>query len=804
MNSSWSSVIKISIAICAMFLPGQVRSTDPPAQWMSGKFGMGLRVGAGDYIERRQTNGNNWGLDWTKLVDQFTEVGASWVIINLSEGAYGTTWMAYHPVLYEINTPPDPSCTPFAGSLTNGWDGNCYTAPTPTNTTDYFKQMTDAFHAVNIKVIVYVASQGPAMFKAGSSQAFDVKYRTFPIRPSCIATAPKNGPFPCFADPDSCCSPTMGNWIKYVKDLNGGTIDYPKLHLAFADVIIDYYAEKYKNDIDGWWFDHASEANNCGSGSTCRNDFIDKTAVRNAIRAHQPNVPIAFNTCSNAQKSPLQICAAGFEDFTAGHPKPLGGGSPTLPFESGNYPMVTSVEGTPDGFFDSSGWKSLGHVFMPTGSAWNGPTIPNVWTTPYPYTPVTYNYLDTTWGDGVTNADNWNPDAEDWFTRVLAGQGAWTWNLPRQSNSPQTFFLLHPNHLELVKEAASSLIPSNTPAPTTSPPITSPPTTSTISSTVSPTSLIERWKIGSPSIITNEDSDLNGVLQITNSIGKAVGAGNVQVQLFDYECLTTKNMKGSVVSIETSAYATNNYTYNISVNQALIGQNVGGFVSFIDDGSNSGSSKGEIRFCTRVSTHEGSIHVAYLDLNVKLSFDLTQNSFSMSDLNIDENDPNSFVTDVNSSFDIVACQCNNDYQCYDSISAPNPTIQQNENIVICLYPISSENDANFVRISNFNILFSAPGVTYNPVSFGQSTWISDAVSNVSEQDGTNRIKITAPVVAAFFIQDHQSIDVSGNAFLEFFSGKSEQSNFADFGITVSLEDGNIERGCFSKLMTRFF
>lgn len=39
-----------------------------------------------------------------------TDVGASWVIINLSEGAYGSTWMAHHPVLHEINLKPDPAC----------------------------------------------------------------------------------------------------------------------------------------------------------------------------------------------------------------------------------------------------------------------------------------------------------------------------------------------------------------------------------------------------------------------------------------------------------------------------------------------------------------------------------------------------------------------------------------------------------------------------------------------------------------------------------------------------------------------
>ena len=797
--------VVLTIAIWNVHLFGEVQSTDPPAQWMSGKFGMGFRIGAGDYIERRQTNGNDWGLDWSQLVAQFTEVGASWVIVNLSEGAYGTTWMAYHPVLYDINTPPDASCVPYLGSP-NGWDGQCQTAPTPSNTTDYFKEMTDAFHAANIKVIAYVASQGPAMFKAGSGQAFDVKFRSTPLRPTCTATSPNNGPSPCFANPDNCCSPSMGNWIKYVKNLNGDTIDYPKLHTAFADVIIDYYAEKYKNDIDGWWFDHAQEASNCGAGSTCRKDFIDKTAVRNAIRTHQPNVPIAFNTCSNAQKSPLQICATGFEDFTAGHPKPLGGGNPTLPFESGNYPMVTSVEGTPDGFFDSSGWKSLGHVFMPTGSAWNGPTIPNVWTTPYPYT-TAYNANDPNWSVGVTNSNGWNPDAEDWFTRVLARQGAWTWNLPRYSNSPNTYFLLHPNHLEIVKEAVSSLVVSpTTQAPTlaqtsspTSSPTPSPTPSSPTSSSSAPTSIIQTWFVGSSSLTTDPANIFDSSLQILNPIGNSIQPGNVQVQLFDYGCQVPKNSTGLVVSLQPSSYVANNFSYSVFVNKTLIGQNIGGFVNFIDDGNNSASSKGEISFCTRVSAYHLGVHVSYHQLDLKLLFDLTENSFILSTVNIEQNDPSAFSTDVTSSFGVMACQCNDDYQCYSTIPAPNPTINQNENLVMCIYPTSTSNDASSVQISNFNVGLSAPGVTYDPVAFGPSGWIVDALSIVSLQSGTETIKISAPVVASFFIQNHQSIDVSGNAFLEYKSGKNDDLAFTPFQMEVSLAR-NMEIGCFATIL----
>jgi len=59
------------------------------------------------------------------------------------------------------------------------------------------------------------------------------------------------------------------------------------------------------------------------------------------------------------------------------------------------------------------------------------------------------------WGDTVTTKEGWNSNATDWFSRALDADGAWTWNLPRASNDPDTYFLFHSNHLELVKQVTS-------------------------------------------------------------------------------------------------------------------------------------------------------------------------------------------------------------------------------------------------------------------------------------------------------------------------------------------------------------
>jgi hypothetical protein len=64
--------------------------------------------------------------------------------------------------------------------------------------------------------------------------------------------------------------------------------------------------------------------------------------------------------------------------------------------------MVTSVEGTKDGFFYAHGFASLGHCFMPMHERWNS-------------------------GKNIV----WEEDqAVDWMQRVLNAGGAWTWNVP--------------------------------------------------------------------------------------------------------------------------------------------------------------------------------------------------------------------------------------------------------------------------------------------------------------------------------------------------------------------------------------
>lgn len=295
------------------------------------------------------------------------------------------------------------------------------------------------------------------------------------------------------------------------------------------------------------------------------------------------------------------------------------------------------------------------------------------------------------------------------------------------------------------------------------------------------------------------DNAFDGRVKIENEIGQNVGAGNVGVTLFDSGCKTAKPSTGLVVSLTPVAFTTSPHIYYVEVEQSLIG-NATDFVVY----TGNSNSTGTVEFCTRVSTYEGSIEVGYRETEMQLSFDMSMNSFSFSLLNVSiaENSPDVFSTTVDSAFTVGICQCDSNYIC---LSSAQP-INQNDDLVVCLEPEGGSN-SDVVEITNFNLLLEAGTVgtlqyySYNPVQFGTASWSSDLITDVDVQPGTNRIKISTPIVAQFFIQGFTSVDVSGSANLQFVSSKEGRvDHFKFFRMEVGLDMGVAERGCLSNML----
>lgn len=253
-------------------------------------------------------------------------------------------------------------------NLSDAAHGDAYLAPhsvltvinpsaTPNNDRDLFMELAQGFQAAGIKVIAYCATQGPAMLKHGAEKAYD-------------SVDEGGGVFSSVA---------MDNWSNYVLGVYGDT-DIETFKTAYAEVIIGEYAQRYGTLIDGWWFDHA------GLGNI--------PLLHDIVTSHNPNTVISFN---NGQHIPLTNNNPDYENFTSGHPTPI---AQVPASDLANLPMLVSLEGTPDGYFDDASRKSLGHMFMPMQTRWNSGAI--VWTL---------------------------EQAVDWQGRALNAGGAWTWNV---------------------------------------------------------------------------------------------------------------------------------------------------------------------------------------------------------------------------------------------------------------------------------------------------------------------------------------------------------------------------------------
>ena len=106
---------------------------------MSGRWGIGYRIGA--------TKDMNLYYDVDAFIEQLRTIGGDpgWIIINLSGPALdGDVYLTYNPTLWEI--------------------GNVHATPGP-NDRDLFGEILKKVKAEGLKVIAYMATQGPGMCK---------------------------------------------------------------------------------------------------------------------------------------------------------------------------------------------------------------------------------------------------------------------------------------------------------------------------------------------------------------------------------------------------------------------------------------------------------------------------------------------------------------------------------------------------------------------------------------------------------------------------------------------------------------
>ena len=172
---------------------------------------------------------------------------------------------------------------------------------------DLFMEAVDALRAEGLRVIAYMACQGPAMLKHGAERAHDA-----------VNT---NGVWTSVA---------MQNWETHVYgeyNIADFADEREMYKTAFAEIIVDEYAQRYGSKIDGWWFDNGAASMNA-------------PLLHSVVTAVNPNTVVTFNG-SNENI-----------DYTSGHPNILVGDNGTIITDFSNQTkLLFPIEATEEGFF---------------------------------------------------------------------------------------------------------------------------------------------------------------------------------------------------------------------------------------------------------------------------------------------------------------------------------------------------------------------------------------------------------------------------------------------------------------------
>jgi hypothetical protein len=179
--------------------------------------------------------------------------------------------------------------------------------------------------------------------------------------------------------------PAADAWIAYVKsELGAGADDAD----GFCEYIVKYYAQKYGDKLDGWWFDGSNQLNE-----------TQKQNVKDAVRSGNPNAVVTFGTHA-------------MNDYFGGHAT-LRTIADHWSYDY-NYRMITDIEAGPftevvDGVFRAHHYP----VDDPADS-WG----------------LKHNFLamQPNWTIGNLAFPDWQ--AVDWCSRSVAAGGFHTWSIP--------------------------------------------------------------------------------------------------------------------------------------------------------------------------------------------------------------------------------------------------------------------------------------------------------------------------------------------------------------------------------------
>ena len=191
-----------------------------------------------------------------------------------------------------------------------------------------FEQIALGLQAKGIKVVAYIATQGPGMLKHGArnSMDFDDSIIDESDGSSCKSTRPVVEDL----DTQVYCSANMNRWRDYVLQQYPSTSLHHSFQLGLVN-IVETLSLRYGTLIDGWWFDHAV--------------YGDYDLIPDAARAGNSNAAVSLNLEGGIF---LENNPNISEDFTGGHPTPI---ARVVSSDNTNLPMLTAIEASLNGIF---------------------------------------------------------------------------------------------------------------------------------------------------------------------------------------------------------------------------------------------------------------------------------------------------------------------------------------------------------------------------------------------------------------------------------------------------------------------
>jgi len=296
-----------------------------------------------------------------------------------------------------------------------------------------------------------------------------------------------------------------------------------------------------------------------------------------------------------------------------------------------------------------------------------------------------------------------------------------------------------------------------TSAPATSVPITSVPTTSAPATSV-PTTSLEMFKNQDYSIVAPDvvfyDNGSGFFLNFTYTIGPDIS--RMGYELFRANCTSTNDVS-NLLSIDTLDMGILDVAIdkrNISASP-LVSKNIG----------NKGDSVGVVKFCVMAQSYlSDNTSVTFQKTDVNLSYDLSNNIFSVTNNNIEADAVEQSNSTVSTKYGVDVFRCTTSSFTEDTAKL---TIQQNQLLAICLKPTDSSKNA--VDIYNFDMYFVQGTTVFDPpvVTIGLKGPISSSLSSVLKDKQT--YKVTSRVVTALF-DGGSSFNITGNAYMVFNDG----------------------------------